>query len=353
MAVRLQLAVLVPCDNPPSRQPLSRAEFEDVYATLADTLTRRVLPIVRNRADAEDVTQQAFAQAWSTLEQFDPERGDVGAWLSCIARARAIDFLRRDRRRFRLLSSEVPVHPPAFDVAQMLDDRARSDHIEAVMAELPEFSRQALRLAYDHGLSHSQIAAHLGRPLGTIKTVIRNGLGSIRASLRDGAVLAPHIAAAAAQADEQPFTIEPLDEAGLEHPRAEPPQAARLDGVHVMCVDDDDRTRELLDWVLRRAGARCTTCASAAESLSVLDVVWPDVLVADIAMPGTDGHSLMGHVQAKARSRGLRLRALAFTACGREDERARALLAGFSAHLGKPVHPTAVVSAVLALTREA
>jgi DNA-directed RNA polymerase specialized sigma24 family protein len=93
MAVRLQLAVLVPCDNPPSRQPLSRAEFEDVYATLADTLTRRVLPIVRNRADAEDVTQQAFAQAWSTLEQFDPERGDVGAWLSCIARARAIDFL--------------------------------------------------------------------------------------------------------------------------------------------------------------------------------------------------------------------------------------------------------------------
>ena len=354
MAVALQLAAPVPCDYPPSSQPLSPAQFEILYATLADSVTRRVLPIVRNRADAEDVTQQAFTQAWSTLHQFDPRRGDVGAWLTCIARARAIDLMRTEGRRLRLLSSKLRAELSSRETLDsIIDDRTGHESVEDAIAGLPEISRRALRLAYGDGLSHRQIAELLGRPLGTIKTVIRNGLRSLRSAVGDGAaarrVRTARAAGGPAPAVERPFTIDPADDVKPAVAGTGAPVVPRLDGVHVVCVDDDVRTRELLEWVLRSAGAWCTICSSAAEARSVLDVVWPDVLVADLNMPGEDGHALMRHVRTRAGGRGLQVRALAFTACGREDERARALLAGFSAHLGKPVHPAAVVSAVSAL----
>lgn len=347
----------MPCDAPSAPHDITYAEFENLYSTLAQSVRRRVLPIVRNRADAEDVTQQAFAQAWSTLHQFDPGRGEIGAWLTCIARARAVDLMRMGRRRGRLLSSKTGVELSPCSMEVEIDAQTWQDRVDEVIARLPEISRRALRLAYSDGLSHRQIAELLGRPLGTIKTVIRTALQSIRSALRDDAARrrtrTTPAAGGLAPAVERPFTTGPADELTPVPAGTQVPVVARLDGLHVVCVDDDERTRELLEWVLRRAGAWCTTCSSAAEARSVLDVVWPDVLVADITMPGEDGHALMHGVRERAGGRGLRVRALAFTACGREDERARALLAGFSAHLSKPVHPAAVVSAVSRLAAQA
>jgi PAS domain S-box-containing protein len=111
-----------------------------------------------------------------------------------------------------------------------------------------------------------------------------------------------------------------------------------LRGVTVLVVDDDRDTRELLATVLRQAQATVLEADSAAAALKTLERQVPDVLVADLAMPGVDGYELIGRIRAQA-GHGLRLPAVAVTAYARGEDRERALSAGFDRHLPKPVDP--------------
>jgi CheY-like chemotaxis protein len=93
--------------------------------------------------------------------------------------------------------------------------------------------------------------------------------------------------------------------------------------------------RELLRAVLENQGAKVTTATSAEEALTLLRTTTPDLLISDIGMPGTDGHHLIRAIRGKE-PRGQRLPALALTAFARPDDRKRAMLAGYQAHLAKP-----------------
>jgi PAS domain S-box-containing protein len=127
---------------------------------------------------------------------------------------------------------------------------------------------------------------------------------------------------------------------------AAPQQPVALTGVRILVVDDEADARDLIATVLMEAGAEVETARSAAEGFELFKEFRPDVLVSDVGMPEEDGFSFIRRVRALASSEGSRVPALALTAFAREGDRSRALTAGFTAHVGKPVQPEVLASAV-------
>ena len=145
-------------------------EFYDRFAGLVNGLALRIL---RNTTEAEDVVQEVFIQVWRQAERFDPSRGSPEAWLCTIARTRALDRLRRRTAR----------REEASDAAPGVSAVPRTEEALAVRKALEGLSadqRHALELAYYEGLTHTEIAARLGEPLGTVKTRIRTAMIRLR-----------------------------------------------------------------------------------------------------------------------------------------------------------------------------
>jgi RNA polymerase sigma-70 factor, ECF subfamily len=158
------------------------AELYDRHARLIFSLAMR---IVRDRGDAEDVTQEVFVQAWRQAERFDAARGHVIAWLLTMTRARAIDVTRRRRARPSLAEFDE-----RFDISDVTPGQdlqvewsRRADAVRQAMEGLPVLQRLAVELAFFDGLTHAEIADQLEVPLGTVKTRVRQGLLKLRDSL--------------------------------------------------------------------------------------------------------------------------------------------------------------------------
>ena len=142
---------------------------------------------------------------------------------------------------------------------------------------------------------------------------------------------------------------------------SEPPRASRptgitplpflatLDGVRVLVVDDEPDARDLIAEVLGLRGATIQTCSSAAEGIHAFLHFLPHVLVSDLGMPNEDGYSFIRRVRALPV--GANVPALALSAFAREEDNAKALAAGYTAHVGKPVDPDALAAAVVRLAR--
>jgi RNA polymerase sigma-70 factor (ECF subfamily) len=148
--------------------------------------------IVGQRADAEEVVVEAFAQAWRDAPRFDAGRGSVAGWLTMIARSRALDMVRASSRRDRITASAAadrPDAPPAMsefrsDPGGALDHDERRRQVRQALETLSPPQRQAIELAYFEGLSQSEIAERLQEPLGTVKTRVRLGMQKLRECLR-------------------------------------------------------------------------------------------------------------------------------------------------------------------------
>jgi signal transduction histidine kinase/PleD family two-component response regulator len=123
----------------------------------------------------------------------------------------------------------------------------------------------------------------------------------------------------------------------------------RLDGVTVLYVDDEGDARELVRRVLSDRGARVIVADSAEGGRTAMANDRPDVLVADIGMPGEDGYSLIRTIRAQSPDRGGAIPAAAMTALARPEDRRRALLAGFHTHVAKPVDVVELVAVVASL----
>ena len=155
------------------------AEVYDRHGRLVYSLALR---IVRDRGEAEDVTQEVFVQAWRQANRFDTTRGSVAGWLLTMARTRAIDLIRRRRVRPQPGADDIVVETkddsPAQDV--QLEWGQRAEAIQEAMGSLPLLQRLAIELAFFEGLTQAEIAEQLEVPLGTVKTRIRQGLLKLR-----------------------------------------------------------------------------------------------------------------------------------------------------------------------------
>ena len=137
-----------------------------------------------------------------------------------------------------------------------------------------------------------------------------------------------------------------------EHPRASqrlsvPWVTADLSNVKVLIVDDDPDSRDLVHRLLSDCGATVTGAASAAEALAATHNQRPDILISDIGMPEVDGYQLLRSLRTNSE---IRFPAIALTAFARPEDRTRALLAGYVAHVAKPVEAAELIATVAAVS---
>lgn len=128
------------------------------------------------------------------------------------------------------------------------------------------------------------------------------------------------------------------------------PRTARLDGMHVLVIDDKEEGRALTALVLTQAGARVTGVAAVGDALEILEHDRPDAIVSDIGMPDQDGFALIREVRRREAERGGFVPAVALTGYARTSDRTRILAAGFQAHLTKPLDPAGLTSTIATLT---
>lgn len=124
-----------------------------------------------------------------------------------------------------------------------------------------------------------------------------------------------------------------------------------LQGLRVLIVDDEPDARQLMIHLITRTGAEVKACGSAPEALELLQQWRPDILMSDIGMPGEDGYTLINKVRALPPERGGRTPAAALTAYAREEDRQRALAAGYQMHVAKPISSGQLLAAIAHLTR--
>jgi RNA polymerase sigma-70 factor (ECF subfamily) len=145
-----------------------------------------ILRVLGDVADAEEVTMDVYTQVWKSAATYDGSRGSVTGWLITLARNRAIDRLRSRNSR---LQKETPL-PELCDVpsAAMSPEREteqtqRRRRVAAALRTLTPEQREVVQLAFFSGFTHTELAARLQQPLGTVKTRIRMGMMKLREQL--------------------------------------------------------------------------------------------------------------------------------------------------------------------------
>lgn len=156
-----------------------------LYDATAAMVFGLALRILGDHAAAEEVAGDAYLQAWRQAARFDRARGTPLGWLLTVARSRAIDRLRSAGGRAVPAAAEADVAAVETPDA-LFEAEGRRRLVREALARLRPEQREAVELAYFGGLSHGQIAARLGVPLGTVKTRLRLGMGHLRASLAGG-----------------------------------------------------------------------------------------------------------------------------------------------------------------------
>jgi RNA polymerase sigma-70 factor, ECF subfamily len=168
------------------REQPALAALYDRYGLRVFALALRLLG---DRQAAEEVTQDVFLRIWQRAGTFHPGASSMLAWLLAITRNRSIDELRSRRSIARRQEiAELPGTPATADddPQYRVESRLLADDVRRVLVDLPPRQRRALELAVFGGLTHSEIAAALDTPLGTVKSWLRQGLRQLRATLGPG-----------------------------------------------------------------------------------------------------------------------------------------------------------------------
>jgi RNA polymerase sigma-70 factor, ECF subfamily len=133
--------------------------------------------------DAEEVVQEVFLSAWRSGHTYDASRGSTQTWLLSMVRNRSIDTLRARRRRPVQQFAEGLDPPDSSDVPAQAASNVDAETARVALNSLPPEQKQAIELAYFGGLSHTEIAAQLAAPIGTVKGRIRLGLDRLRVAM--------------------------------------------------------------------------------------------------------------------------------------------------------------------------
>ena len=159
--------------------------FSDLYDAVAPRVFGLVKRLLRDHAQSEEVTQEIFLEIWQTAARFDPKKGGAATWILTMAHRRAVDRVRSSQSsRDRDTRIGIRDHKVDYDnVSETIEIRIEHERVEKAMTRLTELQRQAVSLAYYGGYSHSEVAAMLSVPIGTVKTRLRDGMIRLRDEL--------------------------------------------------------------------------------------------------------------------------------------------------------------------------
>ena len=253
---------------------------------------------------------------------------------------------------WNLLSNAIKFTPKGGKV-QILLERVNS-HIEISVADTgegidPEFLPHVFDRFRQADASTARKHGGLGLGLAIVKQLVELHGGNVRvksAGKGQGTTFIVHLPLKVVHTH--------TDDGERLHPRtakliAYDGGSARLTGLRVMLVDDEADARNLVKRVLEDCGAVVVTAASAMEAMSMIMSHRLDVLVSDIGMPEVDGYEFIKRVRALPSDDGRKIPAIALTAFARSEDRTRALLAGFGAHVSKPVEPSELVATIASI----
>jgi RNA polymerase sigma-70 factor (ECF subfamily) len=157
---------------------------DELYDRYAPSLLAQIVSMLGDRAEAEEVLQEVFIQAWRQAARYDHRRASVLTWLSMVARTRAIDRYRGGRSRQRAHEQAARLDRVAIETPPEGMQRIWLEEMRALLgcelARIPSEQREVLGLLYVAGLSHTQAANHLRLPLGTVKTRALLGMRKLR-----------------------------------------------------------------------------------------------------------------------------------------------------------------------------
>ncbi|GAA1268699.1 sigma-70 family RNA polymerase sigma factor [Kitasatospora nipponensis] len=159
-----------------------RDAFSGLYDAVAGPVLGLIRRVLRDPAQSEEVAQEVMLEVWRTAARYRPERGEVMPWVLTMAHRRAIDRVRsaqaaadRDQR------AAAAAHTPVFDeVAEQVEGRLEREQVRRCLRTLTELQRESVTLAYYRGYSYPEVADMLGKPLGTVKTRLRDALIRLR-----------------------------------------------------------------------------------------------------------------------------------------------------------------------------
>lgn len=160
----------------------NESAFEQVYDQVSSAAFGLIRRVLRDPAQAEEVTQEVFVEVWRTATRFEPERGSARSWILMMAHRRAVDRVRsvqasHDREDTVAARDQVRV----FDeVAEDVELRLEQQQVRRCLESLTELQRESVALAFYGGYTYPEVAQLLGSPLGTVKTRMRDGLIRLR-----------------------------------------------------------------------------------------------------------------------------------------------------------------------------
>jgi RNA polymerase sigma-70 factor (ECF subfamily) len=164
------------------------AAFAELYDATSSRIYGLALRVVRDPAQAQEVTQEAYLETWKTASRFDPDKGSAISWLMTIVHRKAVDRVRSaeasSRRDTTYQHANHTIdHDATADAAEASFEARR---VRTALAGLTVVQREAITLAYYGGYTHTEVATMLDLPVGTAKTRIRDGLIRLRDALGVG-----------------------------------------------------------------------------------------------------------------------------------------------------------------------
>ena len=159
------------------------------FGTLYDEVSPRVFGLIRrllvDHAQSEEVTQEVFLEIWQNASRYERSKGGASTWILTMAHRRAVDRIRSSQAgRDRDVKIGIRDFVSDYDnVADTVETTIEHERVKEAMAQLTELQRQAVSLAYYGGFSHSEVAAMLSVPIGTVKTRLRDGMIRLRDEL--------------------------------------------------------------------------------------------------------------------------------------------------------------------------
>jgi RNA polymerase sigma factor (sigma-70 family) len=175
-----------------------RQAFRKLYETTSPRLLGVIAQLVGRGALAEDLLQDVYIRIWKAADQYRAGAGSPMAWMAATARYRAIDHLRSRKARPEVAVGDLPsnahsddsdddpthrMHDPGPGPAKAFEVQSEASAVQGCLQTLQGAQQQSISLAYYRGLSHNEIATHLGAPLGSVKTWVRRGLIALKACL--------------------------------------------------------------------------------------------------------------------------------------------------------------------------
>ena len=299
-------------------------------------LDRSLVDLGNVISDALLIAQPSAAMKQIRL-RFDPE-----AWTPKVFG----DRVRLEQIASNLIANAVKFTPEGGVVEVRM--RRAGDHAELVVSDTgqgiaAEFLPSVFEPFRQADESTTRVHSGLGLGLSIVKSLVEAHNGTVRVhSAGEGLGSTFVVTLPVAVWDRSAKAARTADTP----PAGEVPSLA---GIRVLVIDDDEESREVVAAHLHGCQADVSTVSSAADGFALLQRERFDVLLADIGMPGEDGYSLIQRVRAQCPAASASIPAAALTALARDEDRERALRAGFQLHLAKPIDASAVVTAVAML----